>query len=243
MPDVRLTVLGTGDAGGTPRIGCSCAACRTTVRGPTHAWIESDGTRLMLDAGGQLPEDPPDAVLLSHFHLDHCIGLVPLRWAVGDAWAVYAPRDELRSGVLFGDAGSIDFRHPEGPFSIGNIEVTPIALTHSAPTLGWFLEDGEGSLAYLLDTRGLPEASEAFLSERRIDILLLDCSFPPGHANTNHNDFDSAMATIDAIQPRRTLLVHVGHELDCWRYKSDQSLPENVEFAQDGQALAVVEGK
>jgi len=236
-------MLGTGDAGGTPRIGCSCAACRTIERGPTHAWIESGSTKLMLDAGGSLPETAPDGVLLTHFHLDHCSGLVPLRWATCDPWTVYAPRDEQRAPVIFGEGGALEFRHPDAPFTIGNIAVTPIPLQHSAPTLGWLLEDDEGSLAYLVDTQGLPTASRSLLQARRIDLLILDCTYSPDTPDLNHNDFHDAMAIVDDLQPGRTLLVHVSHELDCWRFKADAELPDRVEFARDGQALAVVQGK
>jgi len=205
--------------------------------------VESNGTRVMLDAGGSLPEIPPDAVLLTHFHLDHCSGLAPLRWAVGEPWVVYAPNDDRRKEVIFGEGGALDFQHPTAEFVIGNLAVTPLPLQHSAPTFGWFLEDNEGTLAYLVDTRGLPESTESFLCAQRIDMLILDCTHPRNHADPNHNNYFTAIETIESLQPARTLLVHVGHDLDCWRFKADMQLPAGAEFARDGQALAVVQGK
>jgi phosphoribosyl 1,2-cyclic phosphate phosphodiesterase len=59
---MRITLLGTGDAGGTPRYGCNCAACKTLVRSPARGLVESDSGCLLIDAGADLP---PGASTLS----------------------------------------------------------------------------------------------------------------------------------------------------------------------------------
>ena len=121
--------------------------------------------------------------------------------------------------------------------------MTPIPLTHTAPALGWLLEDDEGTLAYLVDTKGLPDAAWDLLRDRRIDLLVLDASVPPGVECPGHNDLGEAFEIVNELEPFRTLLVHIGHELDLWRLGRDLHMPDGVEFTSDGHALAVVQGK
>jgi len=240
---MRIALQGTGDAGGTPRYGCECAACRNIRRGPTHATVQTDGMQILLDAGSAFPLEPPQAVLLTHFHIDHVQGLFPLRWGMGDPVHVFAPDDPERMKVLFGTPGLLEFHHPLEPFDLGSLTVTPIPLQHSVPTLGWLLEDNEGCLAYLVDTKGLPDASRDLLRATPIDLLVLDATSPPGVESPNHNDLDEAFEIVRDLQPHRTLLVHVSHDLDTWKLGRSIDMPDGVEFVSDGHALAVVQGK
>ncbi|MHC4952774.1 MAG: MBL fold metallo-hydrolase [Planctomycetota bacterium] len=240
---MRITLLGTGDAGGTPRYGCTCPACRTIVRRPTQALVETDSGTLLIDTGTAFPEQRPDAVLLTHFHFDHVAGLVPLRWGIGDPLPVYAPEDERALEFLFRTRGILDFHHPTTRFPLAGLRVTPVPLQHSVPTYGWILQDNAGCVAYLTDTKGLPAASRARLRATDIDLLVLDCTHPPREDPGHHNDLDRALHLVKGLGAARTLLVHIGHELDCARLEGRVSLPENVEFTHDGHALAVVQGK
>jgi len=236
---MRITLLGTGDAAGTPVHGCDCAACRTIVRTPSRAVVESGGGALLLDAGVP-PEGPFDAVLLTHFHFDHAAGLVPLRFGVGEPIPVHAPRDQARMELLFPKTGPLRFHHPEGPFEEAGCEITPVPLRHSAPTLGWLVRRGGRSLAWITDTKGLPPESRELLADAKPDLMLLDCTWPPGADPENHNDVNLALYEVDEIAPKRTILIHLGHELDLWRLEEREDLPDGVEFAKEGQALAIV---
>lgn len=237
---MRITLLGTGDAGGTPRYGCDCAACKTLVRTPARGLLESESGCLLIDAGAEIPPERIDAVLLTHFHLDHVAGLLRLRYGVGESLPVYAPPDEARRDYLFQERGVLDFRHPDAPFGIAGYEITPVPLRHSAPTYGWLIRQDGACLAYLTDTKGIPEPSRELLRDAAPDLLLLDCTWPPGADPDNHNDLNLALYEVDEIAPKRTVLFHLSHELDLWRFEEQQELPVGVEFAKEGQALAVV---
>lgn len=235
-----MTLLGTGDAGGTPRHGCRCAACRTLVRSPARAFVEAGAHRVPIDAGAAWPDGAIDAVLLTHFHFDHVARLVPMQFGVGERIPVYAPDDPERRALLFEPESLLDFRPAEESFAIGEIQVTPLPLRHSAPTVGWHLWHRGQSLAYLADTRGLPEQTRAFLVDAPPDLLILDCTWPPDPDARNHNDLDLALHDIEEIGPRRAILTHISHELDMWRLESGDTLPDGVQWGRDDLALTLV---
>ena len=57
---MRLTLLGTGDAIGTPKIGCKCPACMDALAGgPSRRMrfsvlVESGGSRVLIDSSPDL---------------------------------------------------------------------------------------------------------------------------------------------------------------------------------------------
>ncbi|HZD42903.1 MAG TPA: MBL fold metallo-hydrolase, partial [Methanomicrobiales archaeon] len=83
---MRITLLGTGDAVGTPRVGCSCPNCTTAVaeglsRLRTSLLLEVDGKHILVDTSPDLRQQllksgSPyiDAVIRTHGHYDHYSG-------------------------------------------------------------------------------------------------------------------------------------------------------------------------
>lgn len=246
---MRLTFLGTGAAGGVPLYGCACAACRhahtdrSAQRRPCSALIGDGTTRLLLDAGlmdlhERYPSGTLSAILLTHFHADHVQGLFHLRWGTGTRIPVHAPPDAEGCADLYKHPGLLDFVRLSKfeAFTVGTLRITPLPLIHSKPTYGYAIENAEGvRVAYLTDTAGLPPATEAFLCEWRAHGLALDCSYPPRkEPGRNHNDWNDALAIVDAVRPRRAWLTHIGHELDHWLREAAPALPQHVAVAADG---------
>lgn len=246
---MRFTVSGSGNAGGVPLYGCGCDACRRATvlrdhrRQSACAQISSDRVRLLLDAGlpdlgDRFPAGSVDAILLTHYHVDHVQGLFRIRWGRGLRIPVLGPDDLLGCDDLFKHPGILDFSHklrPFDTFALEDLEVTPLPLAHSRPTLGYAIEHAGARLAYLTDTHGLPWATQEWLLASRPDLLVLDCSFPPGEpAPRNHNDLDQALAICDRIGATRSLLTHIDHSLDSWCMRQARGcLPPGVEFARD----------
>lgn len=249
---MRVTLLGTGAAGGVPLYGCTCPACAlahreaTRMRLPCSALVEDGTTRVLIDAG--LPDlhtrfapGSLTAIVLTHFHPDHVQGLFHLRWGVGTPIPVYGPPDAEGCADLYKHPGLLRFERLAKfePVHLGTLTLTPLPLVHSKPTFGLALTNAHGHrFAYLTDTVGLPPATEAFLRDWQPHALALDCSHPPQPERPRgHNDWPLALQCIAQVQPQRAWLTHISHELDAWHLAHAPTLPGHVQLARDGDVL------
>lgn len=248
---MRVTFLGTGDAGGVPLHGCDCPACTRARavadyrRRPCTALVEAGDTRILLDAGltdltERFPPGSLSAIVLTHFHPDHVQGLFHLRWGIGERIPVYGPPDSEGCADLYRNSGILDFRQlgKFEPVTVGDLNLTPLPLIHSKVTFGYAIEDTDDSrFAYLTDTVGLPPKTERFLADWRPHAVALDCNAPPqAEPPRNHNDLPSALAIAEKLAPTHVWLTHVGHALDTWLLSPDV-LPDGVHIAHDGLTI------
>jgi ribonuclease BN (tRNA processing enzyme) len=241
---VKLTVVGCSPAWPNP--------------GGSHSGyvVESDGRRLLLDCGpGVLSrlrerEGWPrvDAIVISHFHLDHWGDLVPWVWGSmfrraheDDAprpqlWVPPGGRETLRAaGVLLGfeemfeKAFELAQYEEAKPFRASALEVTALRLPHyQLLTFGFRVTDGERVLAYSGDTGPAPALAELardadlFLCEATLERADLDGE-PRGHLAP-----DEAIAAFRDSGARRLLFTHRPHELP---------LPVGWEQVRDGDEI------
>lgn len=249
---MRLTFLGTGNAAGVPVYGCHCPACeRARVepeyrRGPCSALLETGEQRILIDAGltdltERFPPDSLSRILLTHYHPDHVQGLFHLRWGIDTRIPVFGPDDSEGCADLYKYRGILDYAPPVKALvdiQCGAGKITPVALNHSVPTLGYCFEIGGCKLAYLTDTVGLPDESFDFLQAWHADLVVMDCTHPPSRELPyNHNDLNLALQIHEDLAPRQTWLTHIGHGMDRWLMEHAQSLPDNVHAAHDGVVL------
>lgn len=247
---MRLTFLGTGAVDAAPLRGCRCAACQRARRAPERgrspacARLDAPGVSLMIDAGrtdfgALLDAAPVDALLLTHFHVDHVQGLFPYRWGLSPVLPVHAPADPEGCADLLRNPGCLRFASLEsfGSLALGELAVTAVPLHHSRPTLGYVFDHGRSRLAYLTDTCGLPEETRSFLTRRPPDAMVLDCTHAPGAGRGNHNDADDALAEHAGVTPGRTLLTHISHGLDHWLQDNADALPPGMDVAADGRVV------
>ncbi len=137
----------------------------------------SDGSLLALDAGTgirnlglALPEEPTRLhILLTHLHLDHIQGLVFFAPAFRPQteiviWGPASPEASLRDRIARYISAplspvevrelpcDVSFRHtPETEWEIGPARIRAASVSHRGPTLGYRIDDGEDSLAYIPD--------------------------------------------------------------------------------------------
>lgn len=247
---MRLTLLGTGNAAGMPVYGCECERCiharvqKDLHRSPCSALLEVGERRYLIDAGQmRLAEKYPpgtlDGIFITHFHPDHVQGLFHLRWGKGIDIPVYCPPDTHGCADLYKHSGILGFLPQQKfvSFMLEDLTITPVPLIHSKLTFGYVFEYQGDCLAYLTDTKGLPPNTQQWLATRKIDQMIIDTSFPPGVDKNGHNNLDQTIELHQAIGAQRTVLTHIGHDLDLWLANNQTSLPESVIAGADGQVI------
>lgn len=140
-----------------------------------------------------------DTVLLSHLHLDHVADLVCLlkaNWLRGKTeMKVYGPEgtEEWFSRVVSAyeylqDEVDVDIIEllpgkeftPEG----FDCEISCTAGVHSVPTLAYRITAEDGEFVYSGDTEPCRDIMDL---AAEADLLIHECSFPPGIKVTNHS--------------------------------------------------------
>jgi phosphoribosyl 1,2-cyclic phosphate phosphodiesterase len=255
--NLRVTFLGTGTSHGIPMVGCACATCRSTDprdrRLRTSIYLEAaNGPAVLVDTGTDLRQQALtyriariDAVLFTHSHADHIMGLDELRRfnaiqrapipAYADARTaadvrrtfqyIFDPPHEKGGGIP-----QIDLHTIEGPFDLAGLHVIPVPIFHgSRPILGYRF----GAFAYLTDCNRIPDESWPLLQE--LDVLVLDALRHRAHPT--HFTVAEALDVVTRLQPKRTYLIHMCHDLA--HAATNATLPSGVELAYDGLVLDI----
>lgn len=248
----RITVLGSGTSHGVPMIGCSCAVCRSTDprdrRSRPSIYVDvADGPKILVDTSTDLRQQAlthhvsrVDAILFTHSHADHVMGLDDSRrfsQMQKGAIPCYADAQtmaSLRKSFHYafdpvtekgGGLPRIDLRLIEGPFGIDGVAIRPVPLMHgSRQILGFRF----GEFAYLTDTNHLPDQAWPLLDG--VKTVILDALRHRPHPT--HFTVAEAVAVLGRLQPRRSYLTHICHDLP--HVATNESLPAGVELAYDG---------
>lgn len=250
----QLVFLGTGTSHGVPMIGCGCPTC-------TSPHPKNQRTRcsvvLGLPEGNLLIDTPPElrlqlvrerigvvhAVLYTHGHADHLFGLDDVRILpryLGGSVPIYceaAVERVIRRSFDYafdpdvqhypaGGIPKLEFRRiGTEPFEVLGVRAVPMRLLHGRfDVLGFRF----GDVAYCTDVKEIPPESLALL--QGLDVLVLDCLRHEPHYT--HMNVEEALATIQRLRPKRTLLTHIAHRLE--HEATSAALPPGVELAYDG---------
>jgi phosphoribosyl 1,2-cyclic phosphate phosphodiesterase len=227
---MKFTLLGTGDAIGTPKIGCDCPQCTRahktgTGRLRTSILIEKDGRHILVDSSPDLRQQllrsgSPhiDAVIWTHGHYDHFMGFGEF-YRVQKIPPVYAADPVLRyCGETFRflnfDRMPVE---PYVPFDLFGITVTPFLVKHPpAYTCGFVFESGGVRVGYTSDTnRDIPQQGLDLLEN--LDLLLLDALVPSNITITKHMNYLDACTLAESLHPKAFRCVHISHVMP-WEY-------------------------
>jgi phosphoribosyl 1,2-cyclic phosphate phosphodiesterase len=258
VSQARVTFLGTGTSSGVPMIGCTCDVCRSTdprdKRLRPSIYVEVPGrASILVDTTPDFRQQALthnvariDAVLFTHSHADHILGLDELRrfnWMQGGPIPCYASAstwDHIKRTFYYafdgvkrmgGGIPKLDQHEIAGPLAVNGVRVVPIPLWHGdAPILGFRF----GTFAYLTDCSRLDDAAWPLIDG--VETLVIDALRDRPHPT--HFTVDEALAVIARVTPRRAYMTHMSHELG--HAATAARLPEGVELAYDGLVLEAV---
>lgn len=208
----------------------------------------SDGSLLALDAGTgirnlglSLAEEAPARlhILLTHLHLDHIQGLVffaPCFRSQTEIviWGPASPEASLRDRIARYISAplspievkelpcDVSFRHtPQSEWEIGPARVRAASVAHRGPTLGYRIDDGDTSLAYIPDHEPALGADIETLEEewisglglaRDASLLIHDGQYGdeeyPHHVGWGHSALSHSLAFARRSGAKRTVLFH-----------------------------------
>jgi len=249
-----LTVLGSGTSMGVPTIGCDCAVCHSTDardrRTRPSVLVEYSGHVVLIDTTPDFREQAIrenirqlDAVLYTHTHADHILGIddlrplsfrhkprrLPLYARPHDAQFI---RDMFRyifdGNYKFGGLPLVEMNSLDGPLALFGAVFEPIPVIHGEAEICGFRF---GSAAYLTDHSEIPAASLNKLSN--LDILFLDALRHKPHPT--HSTVEHSLEVVEHLKPRRAFFTHICHDLP--HEETNKSLPENVRLSYDGMKL------
>ncbi len=239
---IRLVFLGTGAAEGVPVLGCSCSNCQAArQRSPRSGrqraslLVQTNRLSVLIDAPLEIRQqlsrqDMPkiDVILITHWHIEHWIGLVELQH-----WDRELTRGKRETFEVFMNKNAynefetilnpllrtcspllnkvIRARKAEEykPFIRGNVKITPVGLYHEIPSTGYIINAGGKKISYLLDT-GEDIPVETLGLAQGSDVVVLDCNFEK-RLSKYHLDIMSAIKLVDRIKPKLTYLSHISH--------------------------------
>ena len=252
---VRLTMLGSGTSMGVPSLGCQCRVCRSEDprdnRTRPSILLSANGRNILIDTSPDFRQQALragmrrlDAVLFTHGHADHILGLDdirPFNLQQREHVPVYASAPTLEIlrrtfAYIFDDAPTlstlpaVDLREIRGPFEAGGVNFQPIPARHgNTDVLGFRF----GRAAYLTDFSEIPTASMGLL--RDLDDLILSALRDKPHPM--HSTVANSLEIVRAVAPRRAWFTHICHDLP--HEETNARLPANVRLGYDGLTFEV----
>lgn len=272
-----VTVLGSATSMGVPTIGCGCAVCHSEdprdQRTRPSVMIEWGspvphicqqqanaghpayaGRRVVIDSGPDFRAqavregiDRLDAVLFTHGHADHILGLDDLRPLTyprvtgGTRLPLYARPETARvlqsvfkyvfdDDYKYGGIAKVELREINGPFDLLDLQVIPVPVIHGdVEIVGYRV----GRFAYLTDFSTIPD--ESICKLQGVDVVFLDALRHEPHPT--HSTVANSLKFAARIGAAQTFFTHISHDLS--HEATNRTLPQGVQLAYDGLRIEV----
>jgi phosphoribosyl 1,2-cyclic phosphate phosphodiesterase len=238
---------------GVPTIGCNCAVCTSDDprdrRTRPSILIQYSGRNILVDSTPDFREQAIrekisrlDAVLYTHAHADHILGLddlrplsfrhesrLPLYAGASTASAIQTVFKYIFDGdYKFGGIARVAMNLLHENVDLFGVRFTTVKVIHGDTEIDGFRF---GSAAYLTDFSEIPAASFELLHD--LDILFLDALRHRPHPT--HSSVENSLKIVEQLRPKRTFFTHISHDLP--HAETNKQLPKNVQLAYDGLRL------
>jgi phosphoribosyl 1,2-cyclic phosphate phosphodiesterase len=188
-----------------------------------------------------------DAVLYTHSHADHILGLDDLRplsftvFREGAPIPLYATPETTEvleriydytfsPQATYPNRARVQLEPLQERNMVHGVEFVRVPVLHGQKEIVGFRF---GRAAYLTDVSAIPESSFALLEG--LDLLVLSALRYKPHPS--HATVEQAVAWSRRIGARRTWLTHIAHELG--HEETNSLLPDGIRLAYDGLSLPV----
>lgn len=255
----EIVFLGSGTSMGVPTLGCSCAVCssidpKDSRMRPSIIVLFRDGDKercVLIDTGPDFRQQALrenlrniDAVLYTHAHADHILGLDDLRpLSFKNPYKIPLYADQATTEVLqhvfeytFSESNKypykarVELRPLETHTRIFGADFVTVPLLHGGlKTVGFRF----GTAAYLTDMSDIPEASFPLLQD--LDVLIVDALRRTPHPS--HSNVETSLKFVEKIRPKRAYFTHIAHDLG--HVETENELPSNVRMAYDGLRIPI----
>lgn len=255
----KITVLGSGTSMGVPTIGCHCDVCSSADprdnRLRPSILVSYGGHNVLIDTTPDFRAqalragiEHLDAVLYTHEHADHIMGLDdvrPFNFRQREGIPIYAAPGTMEviqrcfryiwdGEYKQSNVPKLERRLLNGaPVDLFGVKFLPVPVLHGSHGIYGFRF---GNAAYLTDHSEVPEASMELL--RGLDVLFLDALRLKPHPT--HSTVDRSLAIGEKLGARRVFFTHICHDLSHARTES--RLPAHVRLAYDGLEILVEDG-
>jgi phosphoribosyl 1,2-cyclic phosphate phosphodiesterase len=254
---VELTFLGTGTSQGIPVIGCDCVVCNSDDprdnRLRTSAMISVNNKNFVIDVGPDFRQQmlrekvrKIEAVLLTHEHNDHVIGLDdvrPYNFMHRKGVDIYGTERVIsevtqRFPYVFEDnpyPGAPQLTtHPIQPmekFEVEGVLFQSLPVLHGDwPVVGFKAR----SLVYITDAKFISD--EVVSAAKDCEVLVLNALRKKDHHS--HLSLEQAIEVSGKIGAARTYFTHISHNMGlCSEVQGE--LPPGFFLAWDGLKVKV----
>jgi len=249
--------LGTGTSQGVPVIGCRCAVCTSPdprdKRLRTAALVTVGNKNIAIDCGPDFRQQmlrtnvtSLEAILLTHEHNDHIIGLDdvrPFNFMQRRSMPIYTSlqvQKELHQRFAYAFdrnpyPGAPSFQlhtiDKNNAFEISGIPIIPIEVLHGdLPILGFRI----GDFTYLTDVKTIDNIELQKI--RGTKVLVLNALHYSPHRT--HINLEEALELAAIIGAQQTYFTHMSHHIGLYADVTPK-LPKGVFLAYDGLVITM----
>ena len=252
---MKVILVGTGTSQGVPLIGCKCKTCRSKNpkdnRLRVSAYIEVNDLKILIDTSIDFRQQmlrykitDLDAVLFTHHHVDHILGMDDLRQINQrldkyiDIYGTKLTMDEIKITFRYAlnkmliryKAVPLVRFHPKKnkSFKIKNTEIIPIEVMHgNLKIFGYRIKN----FAYITDASKISEKELDKL--KNLDVLIINSLRRRPHPT--HFSLEQAVNIAKIVNAKKTYFTHITHDLN--HTETNKTLPKNIRLAYDGFKL------